>query len=442
MGESILEIFPQVDYCISGEAEIPFVKLIETFDAHLPPEKKRIPGLIFRIGKRTVRNKSKHLSSLHKLPDPDYQHYFEFAQGDAKTRTCNIKYYLPIESSRGCTHRCAFCGSHAYFQTYRNRSPNETADCIKRLSEKHRVSSIFLMDLLIRKDTAIKLFTLLAKHQRAYRVFGNIRAEMKKNDLKIMRDGGICEVQIGIEAFDSMLLRKMNKGVRTIQNLATMKYCEELGIGLTSNLIIGFPTESQADIRRSLSNLEYAFAFAPPLQPLSFMLVESSPVYSSMKRYGISRATEDNQFLRDLPHFVAHRLKTVKKIYQKKRVQNNYKALLQALKEWENRYDEVKATGLFLLQYFDCSDFIRIEDYRRASSFITIDGWARELYLFCDEIRSFEAIKKRFPKVPEKELRKVLRKLFKLKVMFTEDDDWLSLAIHASPENRRFMPFL
>jgi hypothetical protein len=42
----------------------------------------------------------------------------------------------------------------------------------------------------------------------------------------------------------------------------------------------------------------------------------------------------------------------------------------------------------------------------------------------------------------EKELRKVLRQLFKLKLMYTEDDDWLSLAIRASPENRRHMPFL
>jgi len=69
---------------------------------------------------------------------------------------------------------------------------------------------------------------------------------------------------------------------------------------------------------------------------------------------------------------------------------------------------------------------------REAMIYISLEGYARELYLFCDSIRSFDEIKKHFPKWDEKEIKKVLNKLVKLKVMFREDDDYLSLAIRAN----------
>jgi hypothetical protein len=48
------------------------------------------------------------------------------------------------------------------------------------------------------------------------------------------------EVQIGIEALSSRLLKKLHKGTRAIQNLEIMKNCEMLGIRNISNLILQF----------------------------------------------------------------------------------------------------------------------------------------------------------------------------------------------------------
>ncbi len=442
LGEAALMSFPWIDWCVDGEGEEAFLALIKACQQGATSREPEVPGLMYRCNGGVTCNPQRQLPNLDGLPDPDFDHYFRLLNTDPRFASREIQPYLPIEVSRGCSFNCAFCSERNFFKGLRHRPPREIAASLERMYKRHQVSSIFLIAQMVTKKHCRELFQEIAGQRADYRIFTEIRADLTREDLLTMKQAGVSQVQIGLEALDSRLLRKMQKGTRLIDNLKILKYCEEAGIRHISNLMLGFPTESQAEIDRSTEAIGYALAYRPFTFFSQFALREGTLVYASPARYGIDRIDDAAIIGRHLPQTTKKHLVLWSKEFSSKQGRRSYRQLRSACARWRQKYEEAEVEGKPLLYYLDCLDSLRIEDSRDGCQSILIEGFVRDLYLFCDSIRSFKEIRKRFPKVPEKELRKVLRRLFRLKVMYTEDDDWLSLAIHASPENRRHMPFL
>ena len=92
------------------------------------------------------------------------------------------------------------------------------------------------------------------------------------SELKVMAKAGMQEVQIGIEALSTPLLKKLHKGTSAIQNLEIMKSCETLGIENISNLILHFPGSDERDVALTLQSIEYALPYRP-LKAVTFWLI-------------------------------------------------------------------------------------------------------------------------------------------------------------------------
>jgi hypothetical protein len=118
--------------------------------------------------------------------------------------------------------------------------------------------------------------------------------------------------------------------------------------------------------------------------------------------------------------------------YDSRRKPRDYKAFMLQCNRWKSVYDEALLRNKKLLSYYDCGTFLRIEDFRFGKTVVTLEDEARQLYLFCEEIKNWKEIKKQFSNWNEAEVKKVLNKLVKLKVMFREGDNYLSLAITAN----------
>jgi len=442
MGESIIEKFPQIDWCIDGEGEEAILKLLEGLaDSRLRFESS-VPGLIYRDGKRVIRNSRKLLASLSGLPDPDFDHYFHVLDTHPKLHGLETIPYLPIETTRGCRHRCAFCCDCGYWMSYRERPAREVADSLRRLTDRYKVTSINLIEQLITPEYAASLFPIVASHEADYRIFCEVRADISKEQLRTMKRAGVSTVQIGIEAMNTKLLQKMRKGLRLIDNLKVLKFCEEIGIRHDSNLIYKFPAESQKDVDDSVRAMDYAASYMPPGLLVPFEILEGSPIYQHPKKFGISKIIEAGAFGPLLPPDIRKGLDFWYKEYRSNRKERDYRAFRERWRRWMDDYEESQRIGRGLLYYMDMNDrFLRIEDFREGTRSITLEGLPRDLYLYCDEIRGFDEIRSRFHDEDPKEIRETLRQLHKLKLMYTEGEDWLSLAIHASPENRRHMPF-
>ena len=157
---------------------------------------------------------------------------------------------------------------------------------INHLTDKHQALSVSLVDNVLPRNTSTEVFTKLDRLKKDLRLFAEIRATTSWPELKVMAKAGIQEVQIGIEALSTPLLKKLHKGTSAIQNLEIMKNCEALGIENISNLILYFPGSDERDVALTLQSIEFALPYRP-LKTAAFWLGRGSPVWYNPKAYGI-----------------------------------------------------------------------------------------------------------------------------------------------------------
>lgn len=446
LGKSMLKCFSQIDWCIDGEGEIALSKLIERLSKAETGFEKDVPGLIYRVGDSIRQNERQKIRKLSDLPDPDYNHYFQVLKHHRVLKNRQIVSFLPIEGTRGCPYRCAFCSVFTYWQGYRVRPDVEVINQLSRLSNKYKFNRFRFVDRGIPFECWSELSKKVQNGGNDLNIHYQLRANVEKEQLRAMKQAGVHKVQIGLDAMSASLLKKMNKGIRVIDNLQTIKYCDELGVEHISNLIIGFPTESQKDVDEGIKNIDFACCYRPPIRFIPFRLEYNAPAYNNPGKYGITKmwnAIPLNQYVDDN---VASNLLLLVKKYRSRKKELNYSVLKKRLDRWQQEYNDAVIDNIKLLSYYDCRTYLRIEDLREdccvddlsaeTGNTITLEKETRKLYLFCDSYKSFDQIKKRFPRWNLRELKKTLNQLVRQKVMFREDDDYLSLAIRANPARR------
>jgi ribosomal peptide maturation radical SAM protein 1 len=443
IGKFIIKHFDQIDWCIDGEGEEALASLISAIQEGKSSFESEIPGLIFRDKDSVQNNPKKKMASLRNLPDPDYDHYFHILKNHPTFKQNNIKTFIPIEGSRGCNNRCAFCSDHLFWGNNRQRPAQETADSIRRMTTRYGINSVLLTDLAIRPAQCDELFPLIASHGNDYRISCFIRANLSKDQFSKLKNAGVCSTFMGLEALDSKLLKIMWKGTRLIDNLESMKHSEATGILNSTNLILGFPGETQSDIDRSIKSIDYAWGFTPVYRAILFNLLEGSPVYLYPHKFGVTSISHDVGFYRFLPKPVSDDARMCYKDFISKGKPRHYKALNDKLAKWRSSYYKHKTLkGQPMLSYYNCEDYMLIEDYRHGFDRYTFKGWQRDVYIFCDSTKRWDEIIRRFDFLDESQLKRFLNKLFRLKLLFTENNLYLSLAIHWPNNNRQYTLFV
>jgi len=96
-------------------------------------------------------------------------------------------------------------------------------------------------------DTA---FSELARKGPKLEFFLETKSNMRFEQLRALRRGGVRTIQPGIESFSNQLLQLMRKGCTGLQNIQLLRWCEELGITVFWNLLYGFPGESPIEYAR------------------------------------------------------------------------------------------------------------------------------------------------------------------------------------------------
>src|SRR5262249_30626248 len=93
-------------------------------------------------------------------------------------------------------------------------------------------------------------------------------------------------VQIGIESFSPVLIRRFAKGVTLMHYIELMRWTKMLGIELTYNIIVGAPFETQEDIDVAVANIKHLWFLAPPIIS-EFVVSVGSPIHRNFRRFGI-----------------------------------------------------------------------------------------------------------------------------------------------------------
>jgi ribosomal peptide maturation radical SAM protein 1 len=439
----LLETFPQIDAVVNGEGELPTSQLIRhLMNSENLDNMPQIPGVVTRKTRKDGTPPAFHqLVSLSDLPVPDYDDYFHLLKTFSSERTFFPT--LPAEISRGCWWRhkdrgCAFCNLNLQWDGYRSKTPKQVVSELDHLTTKYKILSVSFMDNLLPVKESRQIFEQLGQLNKDFRLFGEIRASTPRRVLEAMQVAGTQEVQIGIEALSTRLLKKLNKGTTAIQNLEIMKHCEELRIANVSNLILHFPGSDERDVEETLQNLEFASAFRP-LRFVHFWLGLGSPVWQNPKAFGLRAVFNHPNYAAIFPPGIFRSMRNMIQAYRGDlgHQRKLWQPVKKRVRAWKKAYAEIHegAVGGPILSYRDGRDFLIIRQKRLRAEPLThrLVGTSRAIYLFCQTHRSLVRILDRFPEVTEEKLLPFLNMMVDKKLMFEESGRYLSLAVSVKP---------
>jgi len=272
MGQELLKQFQFIDIVVSGEGDLVFPRMVNELlggrrvrSAHgIYTRAAQVLPMLPALGQEPTNTEM--IVDLDSLPLPDYADYFEeLEQGDLME---DVHPALLFETSRGCwwgaKHHCTFCGLNGRSMRYRSKTPEKAIEEISILSGKYPGLKINMVDNILDMAYFKEFLPMLAERQLGVHLAYEIKANLTRNQLRVLRDAGINEIQPGIESFSDTVLSIMRKGVRGLQNIQFLKWCSELNLRPLWNLIFGFPGEPEKDYEEMAELLPLLTHLTPP----------------------------------------------------------------------------------------------------------------------------------------------------------------------------------
>ncbi|OGQ96869.1 MAG: hypothetical protein A2521_04515 [Deltaproteobacteria bacterium RIFOXYD12_FULL_57_12] len=437
MGASLLH-FPQIEYVINGEGEIPLLELCE----FMAGRRTGTPTAVITRANglqedespsRTAHFPVRQLPKLQELPTPHYHDYFKELQRWFADEPFIPT--LPVEFSRGCWwKKCAFCNLNLQWQGYRRKGKDQMLKEVLSLAEQHACLDFTFTDNVLPPQEAARFFSELSAQDIDCRFFGEIRATADHKLLTLYRRGGLTTTQVGIEALSNSLLKKINKGVSVIDNIAAMKAALEHGIKLEGNLITEFPGSGADEVEETLDNLDFVLPF-PPLTVAAFFLGHGSLVAQHPDRFHIRSIHPHPNHAKIFPEQILDQLTLLIKDYRgdRQRQHKLWRPVVRKIEQWQEFHRQRHQDGCHepALLFRDGRDFliIRQELPKKPVLHHRLRGKSREIYLYCQEAKQIKELQERFQPIKEEQLRTFLHNLLKKRLMFSENDRYLALAI-------------
>jgi anaerobic magnesium-protoporphyrin IX monomethyl ester cyclase len=255
--EAILREHSFVDYIIRGEGEAAAVELIDALSrGAVNPQ--AVSGVYGRRSGRVVAGESRE-----PIKDLDaYRIGWELIDDWDRYQCFGLGRAAIIQFSRGCPHRCTYCGQHEFWRRWRHRDPIKVVDEIQFLRRRHNVRFITFADEnpTTRQDLWKALLTELAGRDLGVHFFATIRATDIVRDAELLplyRAAGMLYVLMGIESTSDQILREVRKGSSARHDFQACRLLKQHGIFSIIGYIVGLGDESPRRFRTTLEQLKH-----------------------------------------------------------------------------------------------------------------------------------------------------------------------------------------
>ncbi len=443
LGVNVLRAFDYVDCIVSGDGEDALFRL-----ASNPETNTSIPRLIYRKGTQVLWNKSDTVVDLNTLPVPSYDQFYQELTSTSSDIQHYYQYYgrLPVEISRGCWwNQCTFCNLNIQHPCYREKNVTHILQEIRSLSERHRMMDFRLIGNTLPKTEYQTLFEKLKNLGRDFSFFVEARAgQLTSQDYTLMKEAGFTMIQTGIESFSQNYLRKMNKGVRVIDNIAALKFCKENGIKNNYNLLVRYPNEEPIDFEETKKIARQLKTYLDAPQLCELRVMHGSHIQRHPRQFNIEQLQYSP--IDSLMYPLEYLERGFVFVYDFK--QNNktsdypWESLVEEWKKEQGKCELERNSPHTMIDhlifYFvDGGNFIKIYDKRDRQNIkiFVLNELERNVFLSCIDIISFKELQRRFLDVPEFKLTAILQSFEQNGIVFTEDNQYLSLPLRCRVKN-------
>ncbi|HXM42791.1 MAG TPA: RiPP maturation radical SAM C-methyltransferase [Bryobacteraceae bacterium] len=433
MGLELHRQFPWIDYVCSGESDNSFPSLVKRLASRQPPD--GVAGLIHRhSGASCLSAPPDRIHDMDRLPDPDYSDYF--AALGASSLAPRIRPALLIETARGCwwgaKSHCTFCGLNGSTMAFRAKSAARVYAELVRQKARYGIGRFLAVDNIMSYEYFRDLLPMLKHNNPGVSLFYEIKSNLKRDQIELLRDAGVLALQPGVESLSSHVLRLMRKGVTAIQNVQLLRLCREYGIQIAWNLLYGFPGETPEDYAETARTIAAISHLKPPGMAAPIRLDRFSPNYNEAEHFGLVTIHPFSMYpyiyplpaesVANLAYFFEYR-------YADGRDPELYmQPVLDRVREWQR-----DQTGDLIKRYGGDSELTLVDTrVNGAPRNYPLNGSQREIYDFCDEIQSGSSIAD-FAAARGAEPVSVdsfLRQLVESRLMLREGNQYLGLAVN------------
>ena len=240
-----------IDYIVMGEGELTFLEFVRKIENDESPDS--IDGIAYRKGKKIIYTKCREFVDLKDLPLIDWT--------IADPRVYYQKYIydnlLYLFSSKGCPFNCSFCGNLGYHRcTHRRRPTDMTLDEIANLVNNYNLKAVYFTDELwcAKKEDAYEFCRKVKERNLKFFWGCDSRADQyTKEDMQVMYDAGCRWLLFGGESGSELMLKKINKGIKSSGVEDAVKNCKEIGIAPIVTLVVGLPGETEEEVRATIA---------------------------------------------------------------------------------------------------------------------------------------------------------------------------------------------
>jgi ribosomal peptide maturation radical SAM protein 1 len=438
MGPELVRAFDCVDAAIIGEGDEAFPRLLSALTAG--SDLSAVPGIALRVdGKVKLTPPLPPSAHLDDLPVPDYQDYFDLAETlGILPRVGHRKVWLPIETARGCwwgaKHHCTFCGLNATTMQFRSKSPHRVLDELVQQSRRYRSFNFEAVDNVIDMAYFTSLLPSLAELETGFQIFYEVKANLSRDQLRLMARAGVTHIQPGLESLSSDVLHLMRKGVRAVQNVNLLRWAEYYRIGVSWNLLWGFPGEKEEDYAEQAAVIPHLLHLQPPSSANRIWLERFSPLFTQQDLGRLRYKTPERSYRYVYPDSVD--LERVAYFFdyeaEASLPDDAYAGIRDAAAAWSKAW---RADSAPRLTHWSAPHFVQICDQRRQGKDGTysFEDTLADLYLACsNRPTTAAAVRRKLDlRLPEEAIQEVFREFHQRGLMFLDGQFALALSLPA-----------
>jgi len=257
----ILEQEPQFDVIVRGEGEQTMVRLAAALETGASLEV--IPGLAFRAADPAHPAAPGRIQAT--APAPLIENLDAYRVGWELIDFSRYSYWgnrraVVAQFSRGCPHRCSYCGQRGFWRRWRHRDPVKFAAELARLHREHGVEVINFADENPTADREAWLAFLkaLIAENTSLILVGSTRADDIVRDADILplyKKAGVARFLLGMESTDAATLEKIRKDSQKSTDREAIRLLRANGILSMIACATGFEDQTDGDYWRTLRQI-------------------------------------------------------------------------------------------------------------------------------------------------------------------------------------------
>lgn len=259
-----------IDYLSLGEGEGTWTEMLDK--AEKGEDFSNIKGLAYMSDGKYVKTEEREFLDLTKLPPLDYSLI------DVQKAFYKNYHYDGIASmylSKGCTGKCTFCYNRAFHDSCRRgRDVKTFIEEAKLLKDKYGAKAIAFADELFgcNKEIIHEICEAMieAKIDLPWGAMTKIGI-FDREDYELMYRAGCRWLEFGVESGSRTTLNRMKKGMKLEDVEKDLLICKELGIISLCYFIVGFPDETEEELKETcqlINKIKYSRFVCSYFSPL------------------------------------------------------------------------------------------------------------------------------------------------------------------------------